>query len=103
MRPPRTRAPAPAAVPPTIGLVQQASNLGQFAGPVILGLWVEQLGWQAAPVIVAPAALLGLAAAFMLRRILIIDKWRGRNAPEQACESVKPSGGNNDPQTRSEV
>jgi hypothetical protein len=26
-------APAPAAVPPTIGLVQQASNLGQFAGP----------------------------------------------------------------------
>jgi hypothetical protein len=38
-------------VPPTIGLVQQASNLGQFASPVTLGLWVDHLGWQAAPVI----------------------------------------------------
>ena len=67
-------APAPPAVPPTIGLVQQASNLGQFAGPVVLGLWVEHLGWHAAPVILAPAALLGLACAFVLRRILIIDE-----------------------------
>jgi DHA1 family inner membrane transport protein len=62
-------APAPSAVPPTIGLVQQASNLGQFAGPVVLGLWVEHLGWQTAPAIVAPAALFGLACAFALRRI----------------------------------
>jgi len=67
-------APAPSAVPPTIGLVQQASNLGQFAGPVVLGLWVEHLGWHAAPVILAPAALLGLVSAFLLRRILIIDE-----------------------------
>ena len=57
-------APAPSAVPPTIGLVQQASSLGQFAGPASLGLWVEYLGWQAAPAILAPAALLGLACAF---------------------------------------
>jgi MFS transporter, DHA1 family, inner membrane transport protein len=63
-------APSPQAVPPTIGLVQQASNLGQFAGPVALGLWVEHLGWDAAPLVVAPAALLGLAAAFALRRVL---------------------------------
>lgn len=63
-------APAPAAVPPTIGLVQQASNLGQFTGPVVLGLWVEHLGWQAAPAILAPAALAGLASALVLRRIL---------------------------------
>jgi MFS transporter, DHA1 family, inner membrane transport protein len=42
-------APAPAAVPPTMGLVQQASSLGQFAGPASLGLWVEHLGWPAAP------------------------------------------------------
>jgi MFS transporter, DHA1 family, inner membrane transport protein len=88
-------APAPAAVPPTIGLVQQASNLGQFAGPVTLGLWAGHFGWQTASVIVAPAALFGLACAFILRRILI--------APARACESVKPSGGDNDPQTRSEV
>jgi MFS transporter, DHA1 family, inner membrane transport protein len=75
-------APAPSAVPPTIGLVQQASNLGQFAGPMALGLWVEHFGWQTAPVIVAPAALFGLAFAFILRRILIIS-------PAQASPECK--------------
>jgi MFS family permease len=54
-------------VPPTIGLVQQASNLGQFTGPLVLGLWVEHFGWRAAPAIVAPAALFGLGVAFMIR------------------------------------
>jgi len=67
-------APGPSAVPSTIGLVQQASSLGQFAGPVTLGLWVDHLGWQAAPAIVAPVALFGLAAALVLRRILVIDE-----------------------------
>jgi len=62
-------APTPEAVPPTIGLVQQASNLGQFAGPLVLGTWVEHFGWSAAPAVVAPAALLGLGAAFVLRRM----------------------------------
>jgi predicted MFS family arabinose efflux permease len=75
-------APVPSAVPPTIGLVQQASNLGQFAGPVTLGLWAGHFGWQTAPVIVAPAALFGLAFAFILRRILII-------APARACRERK--------------
>jgi hypothetical protein len=60
-------APSPQAVPPTIGLVQQASNLGQFTGPLVLGLWAEHFGWRAAPAIVAPAALFGLAVAFMIR------------------------------------
>ena len=69
-------APAPSAVPPTIGLVQQASSLGQFAGPASLGLWVEHLGWQAAPAIQAPAALLGLACAFAIRRILAAAEHR---------------------------
>jgi predicted MFS family arabinose efflux permease len=63
-------APSPSAVPPTIGLVQQASSLGQFAGPAVLGFWVESFGWPAAPGILAPAALVGLAAAFVLRRLL---------------------------------
>jgi MFS transporter, DHA1 family, inner membrane transport protein len=67
-------APGPSAVPSTIGLVQQASNLGQFAGPVTLGLWVDHLGWQVAPAIVAPVALFGLASALVLRRILISDE-----------------------------
>jgi len=70
-------APAPSAVPPTIGLVQQASSLGQFAGPAALGLWVEHLGWHSAPVILAPAALLGLACALALRRILATAEQRG--------------------------
>jgi MFS transporter, DHA1 family, inner membrane transport protein len=60
-------APSPQAVPPTIGLVQQASNLGQFTGPLVLGLWVEHFGWRGAPAIVAPAALFGLGIAFMIR------------------------------------
>ncbi len=80
-------APAPSAVPPTIGLVQQASSLGQFAGPASLGLWVEQFGWQAAPAILAPAALLGLASAFALRRILATAEQRGRSERQRAaCE-----------------
>jgi MFS transporter, DHA1 family, inner membrane transport protein len=63
-------APSPAAVPPTIGLLQQASNLGQFAGPAALGLWVEHFGWSAAPAIVTPAALVGLAIALTIRRVM---------------------------------
>jgi MFS transporter, DHA1 family, inner membrane transport protein len=72
-------APAPSVVPPTIGLVQQASSLGQFAGPASLGLWVEHFGWQAVPAILVPAALLGLASALALRRILATAEQRGRN------------------------
>jgi predicted MFS family arabinose efflux permease len=51
----------------TVGLLQQASNLGQFAGPVVLGLWAGHFGWSTAPAIVTPAALVGVAAAFALR------------------------------------
>lgn len=60
-------APNPRAVPPTVGLLQQASNLGQFAGPITLGLWAEHFGWSAAPALVAPAAIAGLAAALAIR------------------------------------
>jgi DHA1 family inner membrane transport protein len=72
-------APNTSAVPPTIGLVQQASSLGQFAGPAVLGLWVESFGWQAAPAILAPAALVGLACALALRRILVTAEPRGHS------------------------
>src|SRR6516225_11204288 len=58
---------APTAVAPTIGMLQQASNLGQFTGPLALGLWVAHFGWHAAPAIVAPAALLGVTTAFAIR------------------------------------
>ena len=69
-------APKPSAVPPTIGLLQQASSLGQFTGPVVLGLWVEHFGWHTAPAILAPGALFGLISAFVLRRILVIREVR---------------------------
>jgi MFS family permease len=78
-------APVPSAVPPTIGLVQQASSLGQFAGPASLGLWVEHFGWQAAPAILTPAALLGLASAFALGRILAAAEQRGRSERQRAA------------------
>jgi hypothetical protein len=72
-------APKASAVPPTIGPLQQASSLGQFTGPVALGLWVEHFGWQAAPAILAPTALLGLACAFALRRIFAAAERPGRS------------------------
>jgi MFS family permease len=83
-------APAPSAVPPTIGLVQQASSLGQFAGPASLGLWVEHLGWQAAPAILAPTALLGLACAFALRRILATAEQRDRSERQGTAREWRP-------------
>jgi hypothetical protein len=48
----------------------------------VLGLWVENFGWHAAPAIVAPAALLGLASALVLRRIF--DPRRAVFDPPQA-------------------
>ena len=83
-------APAPSAVPPTIGLVQQASSLGQFVGPASLGLWVEHFGWQAAPAILAPAALFGLACAFALRRILATAEQRGPSERQRAAREWRP-------------
>src|SRR5712672_1620358 len=77
-------APAPSVVPSTIGLVQQASSLGQFVGPASLGLWVEHFGWQAAPAMLAPVALLGLACAFALRRIFASAEQRGRGERQAA-------------------
>ncbi len=66
-------APSAAALSPTIGLVQQASNLGQFAGPLVVGLWVEHFGWQSLPAIETPAALTGLVLAFGIRIALAPD------------------------------
>ena len=63
-------APRPSAVPSAIGVLQQASGLGQFAGPVVLGIVVQHWGWSAAPAIVIPAALCGVVAAFAIRNAL---------------------------------
>ena len=76
-------APTPSVVPPTIGLVQQASSLGQFVGPATLGRWVEHFSWQAAPAIVTPAAVVGLACACALRRILATAEQRSRRDQQE--------------------
>jgi predicted MFS family arabinose efflux permease len=62
-----SNAPTPEAIPIAIGLVQQASNLGQFAGPTALGWFVDQFGWTAAPVMTVPVAVFGLVTAALVR------------------------------------
>lgn len=53
-----------------IGLVMQASNLGQVFGPAALGFVAGRLGWSAAPVLFVTVALAGLAIAWRLRGLL---------------------------------
>ncbi|HVY63641.1 MAG TPA: MFS transporter, partial [Gammaproteobacteria bacterium] len=54
----------------TLGLVVQASNIGQLLGPAVLGAWVEQWGWSSAPVLFSAIALAGLVLALRLRALL---------------------------------
>jgi MFS transporter, DHA1 family, inner membrane transport protein len=60
-------APQPNRISSTIGLLQQASNLGQFAGPFVLGIWVDRFGWHAVPGVIAPAAWFGFLCALLIR------------------------------------
>lgn len=59
--------PSPANLPTTIGLLQQASNLGQFAGPMMLGALAAHSGWPAVAFAVVPVALAGALACLVLR------------------------------------
>jgi MFS family permease len=61
-------APTPAILPTTVGLFQQASNLGQFAGPIATGLIIEHLGWQLVPLATVPVAVAGVSIAFAIRQ-----------------------------------
>ena len=79
-------APTRDAVPMTIGLFQQASNLGQFAGPLALGLWAQQFGWSGAPSLLAPVAMVGLMLAFVVRGRLRAD------APDAVPAPIKVRG-----------
>jgi predicted MFS family arabinose efflux permease len=54
----------------TLGLVIQASNLGQFLGPAVLAAWVERFGWARAPILFTAIGLTGLTTALVLRRML---------------------------------
>ena len=63
-------APAPALVATTNGLMVQGSHLGQIiAPPATAALVVAWGGWQVAPLLLAPAAVAGIALAFGLRAV----------------------------------
>lgn len=53
-----------------LGLLIQASNIGQLLGPAALGAWVEHFGWSRAFVFFLAIALAGVAIALRLRRRL---------------------------------
>jgi predicted MFS family arabinose efflux permease len=60
-------APTPALVTPTVGLIQQASNIGQFIGPLATGSFAAHFGWSAVPFVMIPVACVGLAVAAGIR------------------------------------
>jgi MFS family permease len=63
-------APTAAALGLTIGLILQASNLGQLLGPVALGGWAEHFGWSSAPILFGAIALAGVMIALQIRLLL---------------------------------
>jgi predicted MFS family arabinose efflux permease len=51
----------------TLGLIIQASNLGQWFGPTALAFWAERFGWSTAPLFIGVIALVGITIALGLR------------------------------------
>lgn len=66
-------APNPALLAVVIGLVNQSSNIGALAGPVVLGAFVQAFGWERAPFVFVAAMITGVAAALVLRRVDLRD------------------------------
>ncbi len=54
-------------IPTTIGMLQQASNLGQLAGPMMVGTLAARFGWPSAAFAVVPIAVAGSLACLFLR------------------------------------
>jgi DHA1 family inner membrane transport protein len=54
----------------TLGLIAQASNIGQLLGPAALGGVVHHFGWDRAPMVFGAVAVAGIAVALGLRRLL---------------------------------
>jgi MFS family permease len=61
-------APDARAIGPINGLVAQAGSLGSLAGPPVLALWVEWLGWSSSPVLLLVIAATGAASALLAGR-----------------------------------
>lgn len=53
-----------------LGLVMQASNLGQLIGPTALGTFVERFGWDNAPALLVGVMAVGIGLSLALRRAL---------------------------------
>jgi MFS transporter, DHA1 family, inner membrane transport protein len=62
-------APRPTLITPTVGLVQQASNIGQFIGPLTIGFWAAHFNWPAVPFVMVPVACGGLVVAAGIRAV----------------------------------
>jgi MFS family permease len=56
------------AIGPINGLLAQAGSLGSLAGPPLLALWVEWLGWPTAPAMLIAVAAVGAASALLVKR-----------------------------------
>jgi hypothetical protein len=54
----------------TLGLLTQASNIGNLLGPAAMASVVERLGWSHAPHLFVGVAVIGVSLALMLRAVL---------------------------------
>ncbi|MCQ9616664.1 MFS transporter [Paenalcaligenes niemegkensis] len=64
-------APSVAAVPVTIGLTMQGSNLGQVMGPALVGSSVDSFGWPSAGIVIVVS---GLLACILIKRYVFTSK-----------------------------
>jgi predicted MFS family arabinose efflux permease len=53
-----------------LGLITQASNIGQLLGAPAMAAWVERFGWRYAPAVIVATAAAGITIAAGLRAVL---------------------------------
>lgn len=63
-------APTSAVMAIVFGLINQATNIGNLAGPPVMAWVVQTLGWSGAPVLFVCVAILGVTLALILRTVL---------------------------------
>ncbi len=63
-------APTSAALAIVLGLINQATNLGNLLGPAVTAFVVDAFGWARAPLVFLAVGVAGLAWALLLRRAM---------------------------------
>jgi len=63
-------APTSAMLAIAIGLINQASNIGNLVGPAALGAFVQAFGWTYAPAVFVCVMIAGVTVALLLRHVL---------------------------------